>query len=158
MIKVKDTGRTLQFDGVLLGEASSHRPGSTRWVEFALYRTAAGTYVLSRVGQTRLYHTPSCDIVERNNLDTIPISVLNNSQVPCAECRPDRSEHLEEVAPEAPRHWALVSETAEGVLDALYRYDESGTRYLTAVAQRLLERAADADDAISQVYRTETIA
>lgn len=157
MIKVQDSGRTLQFEGTMLGESSSRRSGASRWVEFTLYRTAAGSYVLSRVGQTLLYHDPSCPVVERNNLDTVPSSVVNDTQVPCPECRP-RLSSTAEVALEAPRHWALVSDSAEGVLDALYRYDETGARYLTMVAQRLMAQASGKDPAIAAAYQTETIA
>jgi hypothetical protein len=157
MIKIQDTGRTLQFEGTMLGESSSWRQGATRWVEFALYRTEAGTYVLSRVGQTMLYHDLACPVVERNNLDTIPSTAVNDTQVPCPDCQPNLR-IAAEVAPEAPRHWALVSETPEGILDSLYRYDETGTRYLTSVAQRLLTHASEKDPRIAGAYRTETIA
>ena len=52
----------------------------------------------------------------------------------------------------------MVSETPEGVLEALYRFDDAGLRYLTAVAQRLLEQASEVDPMIGAVYQTETIA
>lgn len=40
----------LRFEGEFLAESSSHRhqgPGQNRWHELAIYRTAAGTYVLA---------------------------------------------------------------------------------------------------------------
>jgi hypothetical protein len=43
------------------------------------------------------------------------------------------------------------------VLDALYKYDEGGARYLTAVAKRVLEESSDNDDSIDLVYRFEHI-
>lgn len=156
MYQIKDAERVIQFEGTLLGESSSWRSGASRWVEFALYRTEAGKYVLSRVGKTLLYHDPACAVVGRNSLDVIPADVLNAGHVPCVECRPDLS-RPDTVAPESPRYWSLVSETPEGIMDSLYRYDESGTRYLTAVARRLLTEAAQADRGIAQVYQIETI-
>ena len=61
------------------------------------------------------------------------------------------------VSPELPRYWAQVSDTAEAVVDHLYKYDEQGARYLTIVAERLLEEAAKLDPQIEQAYRVETI-
>jgi len=43
------------------------------------------------------------------------------------------------------------------VLEALYKYDQSGARYLTNVAQRLLEDASDLDKGIDSIYRVEII-
>ena len=56
MFEVKDGSRTLQFKGRLLAESSSWRRGSTRWIEFALYRTENGSYVLSRIGVSLIFH------------------------------------------------------------------------------------------------------
>jgi hypothetical protein len=156
MFQVRDANRILQFEGAQLGHATSERRGAHRWVEFTLYRTQAGSYVLSRVGQTTLYHAPSCTVVARNGLGIIPASTLTVGHTPCPECRP--SLDLEEVCPESARNWAMVSETPEGVLEALYRFDDAGLRYLTAVAQRLLEQASEVDPMIGAVYQTETIA
>lgn len=157
MFQVRDSSRILQFEGVQLGHATSERRGAHRWVEFTLYRTQARAYVLSRVGQTLLYHAPHCLVVARNGLASIPASTLTAGHVPCPECRPTLDAYVT-VCPESARHWAMVSETPEGVLEALYRFDDSGVRYLTTVAQRLLEQASEADSEIGSVYRTETIA
>jgi hypothetical protein len=43
------------------------------------------------------------------------------------------------------------------VLEALYKYDQGGARYLTHVAQRLLEKSSEHDGKIEEVYRIETI-
>jgi hypothetical protein len=61
------------------------------------------------------------------------------------------------VFPEKHRYWAQVSEDPDAVLEALYKYDQSGARYLTNVAQRLLDTAAAADERIEAVYRVEVI-
>ena len=60
MFEVKDGARTLQFSGKLLGESSSYRPNSNRWIEFRLYRTQSGSYVLSRIGVSLIYHGAAC--------------------------------------------------------------------------------------------------
>jgi hypothetical protein len=43
MFEVKDGSRILQFNGKLLAESSSWRRGSTRWIEFELYKTENGS-------------------------------------------------------------------------------------------------------------------
>jgi hypothetical protein len=156
MYEVKDNKRTLKFDGVLLAFSTSFRPGVKRWIEFGLYRTTGGSYVLSRVGETHLYHDPDCAVAERNGLTKIPRPALRDGSVPCDVCHPERS-NSEIVSPEMPRYWAQVSDTAEAVVDSLYKYDEAGARYLTGVAERLLEEASEVDAPIEGAYRVETI-
>jgi hypothetical protein len=156
MYEVKDNKRTLKFDGVLLAFSTSFRPGVKRWIEFGLYRTTGGSYVLSRVGETHLFHSVDCAVAERNGLTKIPRIALREGSVPCDVCHPER-ETDELVSPEMPRYWAQVSDTADAVVDSLYKYDEAGARYLTGVAERLLEEASAVDPAIEGAYRVETI-
>lgn len=155
MFEVKDGSRTLQFKGRLLGESSSWRRGSTRWIEFALYRTENGSYILSRIGVSLVYHGAACPLVKRYALVEGLTENLEKDALPCEECSPNRS--LPIVFPEKYRYWAQVSEDPRPVLDALYKYDQGGARYLTNVAQRLLERAAINDERIDSLYRIEMI-
>jgi hypothetical protein len=156
MIQVRDGSRILQFEGRLIAQSSSWRRGSYRWVEFHLYRVTSGVYVLARVGMSLLYHVPECDVVYRNNLKPAPRADLDRDARPCDRCMPDRA-RTDTICPEKPRYWAQVCETPEAVLDALYKFDDAGSKYLTLVAQRLLDEASDEDESISQVYRIETI-
>lgn len=153
--QVKDGSRTLQFNGRLLGESSSWRKGSTRWIEFALYKTDNGAYVLSRVGVSLVFHGAACTLVKRYGLVEASIDSLDEDAIPCEECNP--SFKLPLVFPEKNRTWAQVSEDPDAVLEALYKYDQGGARYLTHVAQRLLEAASKRDEKIDAVYRIETI-
>jgi hypothetical protein len=155
MIEVKDGARTLQFNGKLLGKSSSWRRGSTRWIEFELYRTESGSYILSRIGVSLVFHGASCILVKRYGLSEISYSDLESGAIPCEECRP--TEEAELVFPEKHRHWAQVSEEAAAVLDALYKYDDGGARYLTNVAQRLLEESSKNDENIADIYKFEII-
>lgn len=157
MYQVQDGSRSYQFDGTKLGHATSARTGATRWVEFTLYRTKAGSYILSRVGHTIVYHDPRCPTATKTGLAAIPSVTLSDDYVPCMDCRPSLSA-LDEVCPEAVRHRATISDGPEGILEVLYRFDEAGVRYLTSVAARLLEQAAAADPEIAEAYRTQTIA
>lgn len=157
MIQVKDGSRTLQFNGKLLGRSSSSRPGANRWIEFELYKTENGSYVLSRIGVSVIYHTAACHLVHRYGLTEVLMGDVDNPNklIPCDECRPTLNTDV--VFPEKNRYWAQVSDDASAVLDALYKYDSSGAKYLTHVAQRLLEDAARADKGIESVYKIEVI-
>ncbi len=155
MYEVKDGSRTLQFSGRLLGESSSWRRGSTRWIEFKLYKTENGSYILSRVGVSLIFHGAACPLVKRYNLTEAPADELKSDAIPCEECYPNKN--LPIIFPEKDRTWAQVSEDPEPVLEALYKYDQGGARYLTNVAQRLLEQASNVDDRIDNVYRVEMI-
>lgn len=156
MHEVKDGSRTLQFSGTLLGESSSYRRGANRWIEFKLYRTENGSYILSRIGVSVIFHAATCSLVKRYGLSEASNVDLKQDAVPCEECSPDRGMPI--VFPEQDRTWAQVSDDPEPVLDALYKYDpQGGARYLTKVAQRLLEQAADEDVQIDRVYRVEQI-
>lgn len=153
--QVKDGPRTLQFNGKLLGESSSWRRGSTRWIEFSLYRTENGSYVLSRVGVSLVFHGAACTLVKRYGLVEGLTEDLSEDAIPCEECNP--SHELPLIFPEKNRTWAQVSEDPDAVLEALYKYDNGGAKYLTHVAQRLLENSAKNDSKIEQVYKVETI-
>ena len=156
MFEVRDGSRTLQFSGKLLGESSSRHRDSLRWIEFKLYRTENGSYILSRVGVSIVYHAATCSLVKRYGLSEAEPQSLKDEATPCEDCKPDRRMPI--LFPEQDRTWAQVSETPEPVLDALYKYDpENGARYLTKVAQRLLEQAADKDVQIDRIYRVEMI-
>jgi hypothetical protein len=155
MFEVKDGARTLQFNGVLLAKSSSKRRDAHRWIEFELYRTESGSYILSRIGVSTIFHGAACALVSRYGLQELPIDDLPRSFIPCEECDPDESADL--VFPEKNRYWAQVSDEAIAVLDALYKYDDGGARYLTNVAQRLLEEASKIDNNISSIYNVEII-
>lgn len=155
MLEVKDGDRTLQFNGTLLAKSSSKRRGSTRWIEFELYRTESGSYILSRIGVSLVFHGAACTLVKRYGLQEKSNSVLEAGAIPCEECQPD--DMLDLVFPEKYRHWAQISEKADAVLEALYKYDDNGARYLTGVAQRLLQDAAKVDSKVADVYNYEII-
>lgn len=155
MYEVKDGSRTLQFNGKLLAESSSARRDSTRWIEFKLYKTENGSYILSRIGVSTVFHSATCPLVRRYNLIEKTVDELKTTATPCEECRP--STNVPMIFPEKDRTWAQVSEDPEAVLEALYKYDQGGARYLTNVAQRLLEQASGIDENIEKVYRIEMI-
>jgi len=155
MYEVKDGSRTLQFSGRLLSESSSWHSRSLRWIEFQLYKTESGSYIISRVGVSTVYHGAACSLVSRYKLtESLPAEIRPDAQ-PCEECLPATS--LPFVFPEKDRTWAYVTENPSDVVDALHKEDQSGGHYLTNVARRLLESACENDERLDFVYRVETI-
>jgi hypothetical protein len=153
---VQDGVRKLQFDGELLAESSSREPGRPRWVEFSLYRTLKGTFVIYRVGRSAIFHDKDCQTVARNRLSVADGAELPRDFVPCKSCRPTRLD-MEGVYPETARHYAQTSETAKGIISSLTRFDDNGTAYLTNVARDLLALAAVKDDQIADAFYIEEI-
>lgn len=152
---VRDGARTLKFEGEKLAFSSSERPGSFRWIEFTLYKTEGGSYVLYRVGVSLVFHSSVCHLVKKYGLhEETPFNLVQDA-APCEECTPSHSEPL--VYPEQFRYWTLVSKDADAVLDALYKSGEFGERYLTRVARQLIETAADNDVDLDRAYRVEFV-
>ena len=89
MFEVKDGPRTLKFNGKLIGDSSSWRKGSTRWIEFQLYKTENGSYVLSRVGISLIFHGAACPLVKRYGLVEMPSEYVLEDAIPCDECGPE---------------------------------------------------------------------
>lgn len=153
---VKDGVRTLKFDGELLSTSSSRIGSRPRWVEFSLFRTPKGTYIISRIGVSLYYHSGDCSVVSRNRLSAVDEMELAPDAMPCSECRPSRVS-IEGVYPETPRYWAQHSEKAKGIVASLMKYDDNQTEYLTNVARRLLEDAAEVDGGIADAFYTDFI-
>lgn len=155
MYEVRDGARTLQFEGQLLGASSSRRRDSIRWIEFKLYKTENGTYILSRIGVSLIYHSATCFLVKKYQLEDASVSTLDRHAIACESCQPTLEAVI--VYPEEYRYWAQVSDEPEAVLNSLYKFDERGGRYLTWVARQVLEEAAKNDSRIDSIYRFEQI-
>lgn len=153
---VRDGVRKLEFDGVHLSESSSRLPKKPRWVEFSIYRTPKGQYVLSRVGFSIFYHSRECYTVSRNSLSPVDGLTLSAEYVACTTCQPSRSNE-EGVFPETPRYAAWVCSDALGVVSSLMKEDDNGTEYLTNVARRLLVDASKLDADIADAFYVDRI-
>ncbi len=155
MYEVKDGSRTLQFSGKLLGASSSWRPNAVRWIEFKLYKTESGSYIVSRVGVSNVYHGAACNFVSKYRLNEASPSSLRPDATPCEECVPSKA--LPFIFPEKDRTRAHVVDTPEDVIDILHKKSPSGSFYLTKVARKLLEAATNYDEQLDMVYRIEII-
>jgi hypothetical protein len=153
---VRDGVRKRPLEGVKLAESSSRLPNKDRWVEFTLYKTTTGVYVLSRVGRSLTYHGKDCYTVARNKLSPVDGLELSGDYVPCPKCRPDRGD-IDGVFPETPRYAAWSCQDPVGVISLLMKEDENGTEYLTNVARRLLMDASEADSKIKYYFENDRI-
>lgn len=151
LYNIQDGTRTIRFDGSKLAHSSSWRPGSARWIEFALYRTDRGTYVLHRVGISVIFHTSTCPLVKKYGLHESENVELSSRAIACEQCGPEHSDPI--VFMEQDRNWVLTTENPEAVIESLYKEDDTGTRYLTKVAERLLEQAVEYDAELDAAYR-----
>lgn len=156
MYTIQNGNRLLRFEGEQLAHSSSRNKNSPRWVEFSLYRTNNGKYVIERTGISLVFHTVHCAVTRRNNNPTepLPAETLSDRLVPCAECKPSRDEE-QYLVPESPRHRAQVCHSPDSVISSLKQFDSNNTEYLTNVALRLLEQAAERDPRISDAFYVE---
>lgn len=159
MFQVNDGDRVLQFEGALLSHASSYKPGSDRWVEFDLYRTEGGSYVVTRTGYSHLFHVEGCKVVRKGRHSAVPVATLTKESKPCPLCNPqvsvDRAHEL--IYPERPLYWAQACTTADAAVEALAKYDEDGNKYFTNVARQLIRDAAKTDEGLRDSYYVEVV-
>jgi hypothetical protein len=148
--------QNLTFQGTLLAESSSRVGNRPRWVEFRLYRTTKGTYVLSRVGVSIYFHSADCSVVSRNKLKAVASHEVPDVYVPCPDCNPAWMEP-EGIYPETPRYWALHDDNPEVIIENLQKYDKNKVKYLTHVASRLLVIASRNDEGIKNSFYTVNI-
>ena len=161
MFQVNDGDRVLRFEGVLLAHSTSFKDEAERWVEFDLYRTEGGSYVIGRTGYSRLFHAKGCDIVRKGRHRPAQVATLGEGSIPCPMCNPSASldtQAGEMIYPEQPLHWAQACPTADAAVEALAKYDVDGNRYFTHVARALIRDAAKLDESLRDAYFIETIA
>lgn len=157
MIEVQDGQRILKFEGEQIGTSSSKRRDSVRWIEFSLYKTEGEQYVLSRIGFSKIYHLPECEIAERSHLDETNRAELVSDDQPCEVCLPHLSD-FPFVSFERKKEWARVYSKPEDVIEGLMRIDpKSKNRFMTTVARRLLEDAGQVDDSLFEAVNVEVI-
>jgi len=147
---VKDRGRQLDFDGVLLASGSSYADNKPRWFEVYIYKTAGGKYVVAGIGRSRVVHAPTCTRVSNTKQKQVDINKRESEDergyVPCDICRP--SLKASNLIREYDREWAQVSEEPDAVIERLRLKDSDGVWYVPSTSTRALETAALADEGI----------
>ena len=140
----------------MLSHSTSFKDDADRWVEFDLYRTEGGSYVVARTGYSRLYHTPGCQIVRKGRHRPAQVATLVRgvgAVQPVQARRDARRPGGELIYPERPLHWAQACSNAEAAVEALAKYDVDGNRYFTHVARALIRDAAKVEQ-VSEMRTT----
>lgn len=155
---VQDGFRRITFDGDLLARASSKRPGVWRWTDLALYRTQAGTYILEKIGASRVMHVRDCpEVVEDlpRFQEVFPGEDPDDPGFEYHDCVPEVYD-FPSLLVEKSRHWAQISDDPTSVIKSLMRYRQH-SRWLPRTSTQLLERAAEVDETIRTAYmQTDT--
>lgn len=161
--EVRDGGRRITFEGVLLARVSSERPHAPRWTVMEIYRQARGMYVIHRIGESKVYHSADCSFAAANKLqyghelkggppNTEKLGNLSS----CVQCNPRPSDPPETLRFERERHWSGVAETSDAAVDMLHRTDKSA-RQLPWIAANLLSEASIKDPSLASSYMTEKL-
>jgi hypothetical protein len=148
----------VRFTGTILAQKSSKQGrDDLRWTEIEIYRTAAGNYIVHKVGRSVVVHKPDrdCTSGEPYNYRTFDAGVHA-----CPRCVPD----LSQVVPLAPRlfretdrHTVHVSETARGAVESCYTQDGDRVAYLTFPARSALHEAAQQDSDIRDAFLVQRV-
>jgi hypothetical protein len=156
---LKDGQRPITFLGWELGSANSQTGTDVRWTELALYKTLSGRYVLEKIGRSDVFHTDACtrrskgvrydDLEAAVSEDEDPDTDIEDLFVPCKECNPS----YDDVPVWVERDIAAVAvfDSADKVVQSLFRNDRDNMRFLSRVSRSLLEEAALHDDGIKEV-------
>ena len=154
---VRDGSRQISFEGTLLAKVSSERPGTSRWTEMRLFKTAGGSYVLEKVGRSVMTHMPGCPRI----IGRIPrFQEAHPGEEPengfwFDDCVPEEYDFTQLLS-EEDRFWAVIADQPDRVVEALYRKKE-GSRYLPRISLDLLEQAAAVDPLLGDAYLIEKI-
>jgi hypothetical protein len=151
---VQDGFRRITFEGNLLARASSERSGTRRWTELALYRTTAGTYILEKIGASRVTHVRDCpEVVEDlpRFQEIYPGEDPDDMEFQYHDCVPEIYD-FPSLLVEKDRPWAQISTDPISVIKSLMRYRDH-SRWLPRLSMNLIEQAAELDDGVRRAYR-----
>lgn len=158
---ILDGKRHITFEGWRIGEATSRTESSDRWIDMALYVSAAGTYVLSKVGCSDVFHVGACRRPSKGQRKESLAEALTEDDagydpkdifVPCRECRPDFDATPVWVETDMPS--VQLFTTVELLFDALQQKKGGSVRSLSRVSRALLEEAREWDPAVARLLDT----
>lgn len=93
--EIQDKVEPLEFTGWRLGNASTARPGSSRWTEITIFRTQGGSWIVQREGKSVRYHR--ADGPCRHGR-LVKNDDIKEEHVPCPDCRPPGLVELDRLA------------------------------------------------------------
>lgn len=159
--RVRDQFQVIEFDGALIGEATTEVSSSPRWTEIEIYKTVAGNYVVHRVGASLVYHrldTPCASGVSQTVGHVLDHD--DRQLEPCERCQPcdiygDDVDHDVKVRVETDRHSATAV-TVDGVVEALTLSRPNRSQYVSNVAQQALNQALHNDPKLADTLAART--
>ena len=167
-IELRDSNRIVHFDGILLGKASSEYRGragehKARWSEILIYRTGEGTYVIAKVGRSRIVHaSPDCRVLKRNEdpLRRVDLDDPNADYEYCDPNLPGYAQCWTDDSLNAARYGYLENDHASaipadnptGAVSACYSRDPLGVFSISWLARKALENAFSQDADLEDAY------
>lgn len=163
--KVPDRTRNLEFEGRMIGKASTQRSdGDLRWTDITIYVTEGGQYVCQKEGVSLVYHRAESTC---RGGETVTNPEITEEAVPCPDCRPPSLNMLDDIRANAgpegdpARYRREVTLSSAEVTNDPYKV-ATLVHYqgrLTTVATEALRRASLRDKRLGEIFgRVETIA
>lgn len=148
---LNDVAGTVEFTGTKLGHATSEmHKRQARWSEITIYKTDAGTYIVHKVGHSRVFHKPGAQC-SKKGVTVKPTLDL----IPCRRCVPYHTDAL--VSVETDRASVSVAERPEGAVENCKTTDGDGAIFFTRIAREALEQAGAADRPLLDAYTHQYI-
>jgi hypothetical protein len=143
---VRDGGRVLKFDAVVLGAATSERAGAPRWSELVVYLLRDGRYIISKVGRSSIAHRDTCPRVTWRMPHWIDApSDEQGRRTACPECQPliyrDGIDPM--LLVEVTRYSVLMAEDADGLRDVLTGGRENLPQLVKAVIAQVAAKSPE---------------
>jgi hypothetical protein len=159
--RVNDQLRVLEFEGALIGEASTETTSSPRWTEIRIYKTVGGNYVVERVGVSLVYHRSDASCA--SGVSRPVGDVIDNDArelEPCEHCEPGDIYRGDislstRIKVETNRNSASAV-PASGLVQALTLSRPNGSEYVSNVAQAALTEAISNDPELADALATRT--
>ena len=166
--ELSDGNRSVHFDGQLIGSATSeygyHGHHKARWTEFEIYLTDEGTYVIAKVGRSRIVHSTERCRVLKNNEDPLEKVDLDEEGADWEFCDPNISPHeqcwtdasLERASYgylENDHTTVTLADNPQGAVSTCYSRDFMGVFSISWLAKKALERAFIHDQALESAYQ-----
>lgn len=166
-IELPSGDQTVHFEGSLLGRASSEYTSrgehKARWTEIMIYRTTDDTYVVAKIGKSRIVHATEQCTVLRNNEDPLRRVDLDEDGTDYEYCDPNlpaRAQCWTDASLRVARfgylendHSAVtLADGPQGAVAACYSRDRSGVFSVSWLAKNALAEAFEHDDDLEFAY------
>lgn len=163
--------RLVRFRGERIAHATSRTGQDSsriRWTEVDIYRTQGGSYLVHKVGKSRVFHGGSSPCSKTGGKRTTARQVhynLSGEEVmdltPCPVCKPGELLSLPPhtaIYVEQDRATVHTSSTAAGAVESARSVDSDGVVYIPRVAERALREASQSDPALREAFMVEEVA